>query len=266
MLNTSTDLNEINENKKNKKKSKQSKQLKVVAIDLIEPNIITKEALEKEALEKEALKKEALKKEALKKENLEKERFKQEKEALEKEALEKEALEKEALEKAELAINNIDLRYFANQNINPAFKTNKLEQLLSNNYLLKDIYDNIEENIATYKEQIIKYNETTLEKLIENNNKIASGEKYKLYYLLYVLSLITHLKEKKIKNSIKEELKDFNNNSYNNYSADASLNDFNLYNTTVNSMCAKKQITNLDLFVVRKSTNAKRKILPQKRS
>ena len=249
MLNSSTNLNEINENKENKenkKNKKKSKLLKVVAIDLIEPNIITKETLEKEALEKEKLKKE----------NLEKERLKQE----------KEALEKEALEKAELAINNIDLRYFANQNINPAFKTNKLEQLLSNNYLLKDIYDNIEENIATYKDQIIKYNETTLEKLIENNNKIASGEKYKLYYLLYVLSLITHLKEKKIKNSIKEELKDFNNNSYNNYSADASLNDFNLYNTTVNSMCAKKQITNLDLFVVRKSTNAKRKILPQKRS
>ena len=259
MLNSSTNLNETNENKENKenkKNKKKSKLLKVVAIDLIEPNIITKEALEKEALEKEKLKKENLEKEKLKKENLEKERLKQE----------KEALEKEALEKAELAINNIDLRYFANQNINPAFKTNKLEQLLSNNYLLKDIYDNIEENIATYKEQIIKYNETTLEKLIENNNKIASGEKYKLYYLLYVLSLITHLKEKKIKNSIKEELKDFNNNSYNNYSADASLNDFNLYNTTLNSMCAKKQITNLDLFVVRKSTNAKRKILPQKRS
>ena len=258
MLNTSTNLNETNENKENKKNKKKSKQLKVVAIDLIEPNIITKEKLEKETLEKENLEKERLKQERLKqeKETLEKERLKQE----------KEALEKEALEKAEIAINNIDLRYFANQNINPAFKTNKLEQLLSNNYLLKDIYDNIEENIATYKEQIIKYNETTLEKLIENNNKIASGEKYKLYYLLYVLSLITHLKEKKIKNSIKEELKDFNNNSYNNYSADASLNDFNLYNTTVNSMCAKKQITNLDLFVVRKSTNAKRKILPQKRS
>ena len=186
-----------------------------------------------------------------------------ENEKLETEKLETEKLEKQ---KAEILINNIDLRYFANQNVNPSFKTNKLEQIVSTNYLLKDIYDNIEENIATYKEQIIKYNETTLEKLLENNSKIVSGEKYKFYYLLYVLNLIVHLKEKKLKNSIKEELKDFNNNSYNNYSADTSLNDFNLYNTTLNSMCTKKQITNLDLFVVRKTTNAKQKILPQKRS
>ena len=82
--------------------------------------------------------------------------------------------------------------------------------------------------------------------------------------MLYILNLISHLKEKKLKNSIKEELKDFNNNS--NYCDDASLNDFNLYNATLNSMCAKKCITNLDLFVVRKSSNTKRKILPQKRS
>ena len=229
MLNTSTKSKEPKETKK------KSKQLKVVSIDLIE------QIKEKDSLEKQ-------------KDSLEKQ-----KDSLEKQ---QDSLEKQ---KAEIALNNIDLRYFANQNVNPSFKTNKLEQLLSNNYLLKDIYDNIEENIATYKEQIIKYNETTLEKLIETSNKTASGEKYKLYYLLYVLNLIVHLKEKKIKNSIKEELKDFNNNSYNNYSADTSLNDFNLYNTTLNSMCTKKQITNLDLFVVRKTTNAKRKILPQKR-
>ena len=152
--------------------------------------------------------------------------------------------------------------YLANQN--PSLKTNKLEHLLNNNYLLKEIYDNIEENITNYKEQIIKYNETTLEKLIENNNKAISGEKYKLYYLLYILNLISHLKEKKIKNSIKDELKDYTNVSTT--WGDASLNDFNLYNTTLNSMCTKKQITNLDLFVVRKTTNAKQKILPQKRS
>ena len=239
MLNTST------KTKEPKKKSKQIKQLKVVSIDLIE-QIKENDKLEKESLEKVSLEKVSL-----------------EKESLEKDKLEKESLEKQ---KAETLINNIDLRYFANQNVNPSFKTNKLEQLISTNYLLKDIYDNIEENIATYKEQIIKYNETTLEKLIENNSKIMSGEKYKFYYLLYVLNLIVHLKEKKIKNSIKEELKDFNNNSYNNYSTDTSLNDFNLYNTTLNSMCTKKQITNLDLFVVRKNTNTKQKILPQKRS
>ena len=183
---------------------------------------------------------------------------------LDQEKLDQEKLDQEIIQKQkrDIQINNIDLRYFANQN--PSFKTNKLEQLLSNNYLLKDIYDNIEENIANFKEQIIKYNETTLEKLIENNSKIMSGEKYKLYYLLYILNLISYLKEKKIKNSIKEELKDFTNAS--NYHEDMSLNDFNLYNTTINSMCTKKQINNLDLFVVRKTTNNKVKILPQKRS
>ena len=231
MLNTRNTLKENKENKENKEKKKKSKQLKVVSIDLIEEQ---------------------------EQEKLELERLEQEKERLKQETLHK--------QKADLAINNIDLRYFANQNVNPSFKTNKLDQLLSANYLLKDIYTNIEENIATYKEQIIKYNATTLEKLIENSDdaKIASGEKYKLYYLLYILNLISHLKEKKLKNSIKEELKDFTNTS--SLREDASLNDFNLYNATLNSMCAKKCITNLDLFVVRKSSNTKRKILPQKRS
>ena len=215
--------------KETKEKKKKSKQLKVVSIDLIQTQEQDKD---KEKLELERLK-------------------------------DQETLQKQ---KADLAINNIDLRYFANQNHNPSFRTNKLDQLLSANYLLKDIYTNIEENIATYKDQIIKYNSTTLEKLIENSDdsKIANGEKYKLYYLLYILHLISHLKEKKLKNSIKEELKDFNNKS--NYCDDTSLNDFNLHNATLNSMCAKKCITNLDLFVVRKSSNTKRKILPQKRS
>jgi len=235
MLNTSTTLKETKENKEKKKKSKQ---LKVVSIDLIQT--------QEQEQEKEQ-------------EKLEVERLEQELERLK----EQETLQKQ---KADLAINNIDLRYFANQNHNPSFRTNKLEQLLSANYLLKDIYTNIEENIATYKEQIIKYNATTLEKLIENSDdsKIANGEKYKLYYLLYILNLISHLKEKKLKNSIKEELKDFTN--AHNYCDDTSLNDFNLHNATLNSMCAKKCITNLDLFVVRKSSNTKRKILPQKRS
>jgi hypothetical protein len=236
MLNTSTTLKETKETKEKKKKSKQ---LKVVSIDLIQTQ---EQEKEQEKLEVERLELERLKVERLK---------------------EQETLQKQ---KADLAINNIDLRYFANQNHNPSFRTNKLEQLLSANYLLKDIYTNIEENIATYKEQIIKYNATTLEKLIENSDdsKIANGEKYKLYYLLYILNLISHLKEKKLKNSIKEELKDFTN--AHNYCDDTSLNDFNLHNATLNSMCAKKCITNLDLFVVRKSSNTKRKILPQKRS
>jgi len=237
MLNNNTKLKEKNK-EKNKKKSKL---MNVVSIDLVE------QFTENEHLEKE-------------KESLEKERLILEKE---KESLEKERLAKE---KSDMQINNIDLRYFANQNHNPSLKTNKLDQLLNNNYLLKDIYANIEENIASYKDQILKYNNSTLEKLIENNDdtKIINGEKYKLFYLLYILNLITYLKEKKLKNSIKEELKDFNNN--NNYCDDASLSSFNIYNATLDNMCTKKQITNLDLFVVRKSSNAKRKILPQKRS
>jgi|688.fasta_scaffold07679_15 hypothetical protein len=244
MLNNNTKLKEKNK-EKNKKKSKH---MNVVSIDLVE------QITENEHLEKE---KESLEKESLEKESLEKEK---EKESL---ILEKERLAKE---KSDMQINNIDLRYFANQNHNPCLKTNKLDQLLNNNYLLKDIYANIEENIATYKDQILKYNNSTLEKLIENNDdtKIINGEKYKLFYLLYILNLISHLKDKKIKNSIKEELKDFNNN--NNYCDDASLSSFNIYNATLDNMCTKKQITNLDLFVVRKSSNAKRKILPQKRS
>jgi hypothetical protein len=235
MLNNNTKLKEKNK-EKNKKKSKH---MNVVSIDLVE------QITENEHLEKE--------KESLEKESLEKEKL----------ILEKERLAKE---KSDMQINNIDLRYFANQNHNPCLKTNKLDQLLNNNYLLKDIYANIEENIATYKDQILKYNNSTLEKLIENNDdtKIINGEKYKLFYLLYILNLISHLKDKKIKNSIKEELKDFNNN--NNYCDDASLSSFNIYNATLDNMCTKKQITNLDLFVVRKSSNAKRKILPQKRS
>jgi hypothetical protein len=194
------------------------------------------------------------------------EQHKQEKEEVKEEK--QEQLNSLSLEQENLQRQiNIDLRYFANQNQNSAFKTNKLEDLLSTNYLLKDIYTNIEENIDIYKEQILKYNAITLEKLVENSNnsnKIMNGEKYKLYYLLYVLNLISHLKEKKIKNSIKEELKDFTNIS--SFREDTSLNDFNIHNTTLNSMCTKKCITNLDLFVVRKTTNNKQKILPQKRS
>jgi len=226
MLNNSTKIKETKEKKENKKKPKQ---LKVVSIDLIEQHKQEKEEVKEEKQEKQ--------------------------EQLNSLSLEQENLQRQI---------NIDLRYFANQNQNSAFKTNKLEDLLSTNYLLKDIYTNIEENIDIYKEQILKYNAITLEKLVENSNKIMNGEKYKLYYLLYVLNLISHLKEKKIKNSIKEELKDFTNIS--SFREDTSLNDFNIHNTTLNSMCTKKCITNLDLFVVRKTTNNKQKILPQKRS
>ena len=84
------------------KNTKKSKQLKVLAIDLLDQEKLDQEKLDQEKLDQEIIQK----------------------------------------QKRDIQINNIDLRYFANQN--PSFKTNKLEQLLSNNYLLKDIYDNIE--------------------------------------------------------------------------------------------------------------------------
>ena len=86
-----------------------------------------------------------------------------------------------------------------------------------------------------------------------------------MYYLLYVLNLILHLKEKKIKNTIKVELKDYSNSSYN----DQTIGDFNITDETINCMCPQndtsKKIQNLDLFVVRKSNKYNKKILPQKR-
>ena len=168
-------------------------------------------------------------------------------------------------------INNIDLLYLTNQ-VQYA-KTNKLENLLSNNSLLKEIFDNLEDNINLHKEQILKYNNSTLEKLLTANtsntntniNNTNINEKYKMYFLLYVLNLILHLKEKKMKNIIKEELKDYSNSSYN----DQTIGDFNITDETINCMCPQndtsKKIQNLDLFVVRKSNKYNKKILPQKR-
>jgi hypothetical protein len=132
---------------------------------------------------------------------------------------------------------------------------------------LKDIFDNLEDNINIYKEQIIKYNSSTLEKLLisdNTNNNTNIGEKYKMYYLLYVLNLILHLKEKKMKNIIKDELKEYSNNSLTNQ----TVGDFNITTETINCMCptdTSKKISNLDLFVVRKSNKYNKKILPQKR-
>ena len=143
--------------------------------------------------------------------------------------------------------------------------------MLSNNSLLKEIFDNLEDNINIYKEQILKYNTSTLEKLMASNNDANNttntniNEKYKMYYLLYVLNLILHLKEKKMKNIIKDELKDYSNSSLTNQ----IIGDFNINAETINCMCPQndtsKKIQNLDLFVVRKSNKYNKKILPQKR-
>jgi len=226
----------MEQNKKNKK-NKKSKQCNVVAIDLE-----VKEAKEAKEVKETKEAKEA----------------KEVKET-------KEAKEVKEVKPIESFINNIDLLYLTNQ-VNYT-KTNKLEHLLSNNSLLKEIFDNLEDNIGEYKEQILKYNSSTLEKLSTNtsntNNNI--GEKYKLYYLLYVLNLILHLKEKKMKNIIKDELKDYSNSSLN----DQMVSDFNITSETINCMCPQndtsKKISNLDLFVVRKSNKYNKKILPQKR-
>jgi len=107
------------------------------------------------------------------------------------------ALPKTDLQNNNSSINNIDLFYLTNQQ--QYSKTCKIESLLNNNCLLKEIYENLDENIKIYKEDIVKYNKTTLEKLLENNNKINSfisnnniSEKYKLYYLLYILNLVLY--------------------------------------------------------------------------
>ena len=181
----------------------------------------------------------------------------------------KEPKEVKEVKPIESFINNIDLLYLTNQ-VQYA-KTNKLENLLSNNSLLKEIFDNLEDNIKVYKEQILKYNTSALEKLLatnsdaNNNTNTNINEKYKMYYLLYVLNLILHLKEKKMKNMIKDELKEYSNSSVNNQ----SVGDFNITAETINCMCPQnetsKKIQNLDLFVVRKSNKYNKKILPQKR-
>ena len=181
----------------------------------------------------------------------------------------KEPKEVKEVKAIESFINNIDLHYLTNQV--QYTKTNKLENLLSNNSLLKEIFDNLEDNINLHKEQILKYNNSTLEKLLANTsntntniNNTNINEKYKMYFLLYVLNLILHLKEKKMKNIIKEELKDYSNSSYN----DQTVGDFNITHETISCMCpvdTSKKIQNLDLFVVRKSNKYNKKILPQKR-
>lgn len=182
----------------------------------------------------------------------------------------KEPKEVKEMKPIESFINNIDLLYLTNQ-VQYA-KTNKLENLLSNNSLLKEIFDNLEDNIKVYKEQILKYNTSTLEKLLATNSDANNtntntniNEKYKMYYLLYVLNLILHLKEKKMKNIIKDELKEYSNSNVNNQ----SVGDFNITAETINCMCPQnetsKKIQNLDLFVVRKSNKYNKKILPQKR-
>jgi hypothetical protein len=181
----------------------------------------------------------------------------------------KEVKEVKEVKPIESFINNIDLLYLTNQ-VQYA-KTNKLENLLSNNSLLKEIFDNLEDNIKVYKEQILKYNTSTLEKLLatnsdaNNNSNTNINEKYKMYYLLYVLNLILHLKEKRMKNIIKDELKDYSNSSISNQ----NIGDFNINAETINCMCPQndtsKKIQNLDLFVVRKSNKYNKKILPQKR-
>jgi len=108
MLNNSTKIKETKETKEKKENKKKPKQLKVVSIDLIEQHKQEKEEVKEEKQEQQ-----------------------EKQEQLNSLSLEQENLQRQI---------NIDLRYFANQNQNSALKTNKLEDLLSTNYLLKDIY------------------------------------------------------------------------------------------------------------------------------
>ena len=195
-------------------------------------------------------------------------------------SLKESSLKEKNLQNNNSSVNNIDLFYLTNKNQNT--KNSKLDQILSNNCLLKEIYDDLENNINSFKEQITKYNSNNLDKLLENSGNILNyisnnntSEKFKLYYLLYILNLILYLKEKKIKNSIKNELKCYSNN----YIYDMSNNEKNFESFNINSESIKymsnndnndtnsssKKLTNLDLFVVRKSNKNNKKILPQKR-
>jgi hypothetical protein len=170
-------------------------------------------------------------------------------------------------EKESLA--NIDLLYLTNQH--RFFKSNNIDTLLSNNYLLKTIYNNLDENINCFKDEIIKYNSLNLKELLENNGYSEGQEKHKLFYLLYVLNLIVHLKEQKIQNLICEDLKDYSNNyktSKSNEEEETINTNFNIINETLklmsSSASSSKKLTNIDLMVTKKSNNNNKKILPQK--
>jgi len=167
------------------------------------------------------------------------------------------------------SVNNIDLLYLTNHH--RFFKPNKIDSLLNNNYLLKSIYNNLDENINSFKEQILATNNTNLKELLENNGYKEGQEKHKLYYLLYVLNLIQHFKETKIQNLICEDLKDYSNNYKTTKQEEATLNsnDFNIVNETLKLMSStsssSKKLTNIDLMVTKKSNaSLYKKILPQK--
>ena len=180
---------------------------------------------------------------------------------------EKEEKEEKVIKEEKESLNNIDLLYLTNQH--RFFKHNKIDTLLNNNYLLRLIYNNLDENINCFKDEIISTNSLNLKELLENNGYSEGQEKHKLYYLLYVLNLIQHLKEQKIQNLICEDLKDYSNNyKAKNQSINQSENHFNIINETLKFMSSNssssKKLTNIDLMVTKKSNNVNKKILPQK--
>jgi len=177
------------------------------------------------------------------------------------------------IKKEKEPLNNIDLLYLTNQH--RFFKHNKIDSLLNNNYLLKTIYNNLDENLNCFKDEIINTSNLNLKELLENNGYSEGKEKYKLYYLLFVLNLIVHLKEKRIQNLICEDLKEYSNNykttnqnENENENEKNHENSFNIINETVKFMSSSssdsKKLTNIDLMVTKKSNNSNKKILPQK--
>lgn len=169
------------------------------------------------------------------------------------------------------SVNNIDLLYLTNHQ--RFFKPNKIDSLLNNNYLLKSIYNNLDENINSFKEQILATNNLNLKELLENNGYKEGQEKHKLYYLLYILNLIQHFKETKIQNLICEDLKDYSNNykttKQEEQGQTLNSDDFNIVNETLKLMSStssnSKKLTNIDLMVTKKSNaSLYKKILPQK--
>lgn len=163
-------------------------------------------------------------------------------------------------------LNNIDLLYLTNQH--RYFKPNKAESVITNNYLLKSIYNKLDENISFFQDEIINTNNSNLKELLENKTYSEGQEKHKLYYLLYVLNLIQHLKEKKIQNLICEDLKEYSNNYKTTQPQTLNSDEFNIVNETLklmpSSSSTSKKLTNIDLMVTKKTNNSAKKILPQK--
>jgi hypothetical protein len=179
--------------------------------------------------------------------------------------------------------NNIDLLYLTNRAKFENDKKNKLLDTINSNSNIAEIFYDLDKYIDKYNISIKKVNDNILAKITENKNDLESyisshnnSEKYKSYYLLYVLHLIVYLKQKNLKIEIENELSKYTNisNNLNNSNNIQSIESFDLYQSTLDNMTpdldhkGEKKVLNLDSFIKRtKNTtgNYNLKILPKKR-